>query len=174
MAAVGAMPMPENFKYACVCRRGKPRHELCDAFGIRHPRMDVGHRAKIFSAFDALKGFSEAIGAREIVYMDRIELSREDQEELNRRLTILREQTRGGGLTRSGGVRVEVTFYEACADEAEGFRGRYRTATGICRQVDEVCCTLRLDDRIIEFEDLLRIEEPGGMFDRDAVRPDGI
>ena len=61
MAAIGLMPMPENFKYACVCRRGKPRHELCDAFGIRHPRMDVGHRAKQFAPFAALRGFEHGL-----------------------------------------------------------------------------------------------------------------
>lgn len=32
--------------------------------GIRHPRMDMGERAKIFSPFAALKGYEEAIEAK--------------------------------------------------------------------------------------------------------------
>ena len=77
MAAIGVMPMPENFKYANVLRKGKPQHDFYDAFRIRHPKMAAGKRAKIFSAFDALKGFSEAICAKAIVYMDLIELDPE-------------------------------------------------------------------------------------------------
>jgi len=53
--------VPEDFPYAEVLRKGVPVHEKTDPFRIRHPRMDVGHRAKIFAPFDALKGFNEAL-----------------------------------------------------------------------------------------------------------------
>ena len=44
-------------------RRGRPRHGAGDEFRLRHPAMDVGHRAKIFAPFDALAGFRDAIAA---------------------------------------------------------------------------------------------------------------
>lgn len=65
MRTIGTMPMPVDFRYREVFMKGRPRHERPDAFRIRHPRMDVGRRAKIFAPFDALKGFSEALRAEE-------------------------------------------------------------------------------------------------------------
>ena len=169
MAAIGAMPMPENFKYAGVFRKGKPQHDFYDAFRIRHPRMAAGKRAKIFSAFDALKGFSEAISSKDVLYMDRIEPEQEALAELNRRLTILHELTANGRMARRNRVPVEVTFFEPCTDESSesrGYPGRYRTVRGICRGVDRH--TICVDGTSIAFEDILRIEHPGGLFDRDA------
>ena len=64
MLAIGAMAMPADFSYREVFLRGKPKHEKLDPFSIRHPKMDVGHRAKIFAPFDALKGFDEALAAQ--------------------------------------------------------------------------------------------------------------
>ncbi len=53
--------VPEDFRYREVYLKGRPEHEKYDDFSVRHPRMDVGHRAKIFAPFDALRGFSAAI-----------------------------------------------------------------------------------------------------------------
>ena len=171
MTAIGATPMPENFKYAGVFRKGKPQHDFYSAFRIRHPRMAAGKRAKIFSPFDALKGFSEAICSKDVLYMDRIEPDQERLEELNRRLTILRGLTANGRLARKNHVPVEVTFFEPCADEnsdAWGYLGRYRTIKGICRSVNqEHSRTICVDGTVIEFEDILRIESPSGLFERD-------
>ena len=61
MYAIGTMAMPEGFRYRDVFLKGKPRHDRLDSFLIRHPRMSVGQRAKIFAPFDALKGFNEAL-----------------------------------------------------------------------------------------------------------------
>ncbi len=171
MAAIGIMAMPENFKYASVFRKGKPQHDFYDVFRIRHPKMANGKRAKIFSAFDALKGFSEAICAKEITYMDRIEPDPAGLEELNRRLTVLHALTANARMARENRIRVDVTCYEPCADaqnEAWGFRGRYRTVSGICRKVDpEACRALWVDDSVIAFEDILRIES--GIFERNCT-----
>ena len=172
MAAIGGMAMPENFKYEGVFRKGRPRHEFYDTFRIRHPKMPSGKRAKIFAPFDALKGFSEAISSKDVVYMDRIEPDQERLAELNRRLTILHELTANGRLARENRVPVDVTYYEPCEDEnseAWGFRGRYRTVSGICRMVDQdLCHTICVDGTDIAFEDILRIESPGGIFDSDG------
>ena len=177
MTAIGVMAMPEDFKYEKVFLEGKPKHDFYDSFRIRHPRMTAGRRAKIFSPFDALKGFSEAISSKEILYMDRIELGKDGQAELSRRIGILHELTRTGRLARRNRVFVEVTYYEPCPDEeneAWGFRGRYRTVRGICTGVDpEVCRTVSVDGTDIEFEDILRIENPDGLFEPEFVRQNG-
>lgn len=52
---------PRNFRYLDVMRKGRPVHDPPDSFSIRHPPMPLSRRAKIFSPFDALSGFSEAI-----------------------------------------------------------------------------------------------------------------
>ena len=69
MNTVGYMSMPDGFRYREVFMKGKPQHEMFDKFSVRHPKMDVGKRAKIFAPFDALKGFNEAIADKEIPYV---------------------------------------------------------------------------------------------------------
>jgi len=51
------------FKYKTALAADRPKHEKYDDFWLKHPPMDLKRRAKIFSPFDALKGFSEAIEA---------------------------------------------------------------------------------------------------------------
>ncbi len=63
MTALGYSPMPEDFAYWDVFLKRRPQHQKTDPFGIRHPAMDPGKRAKIFAPFDALRGFSAAIMA---------------------------------------------------------------------------------------------------------------
>lgn len=53
--------MLSNFKYQKVYEKGKPVHKKFDSFSIKHPPMDLSRRAKIFSPFDALRGFNEEI-----------------------------------------------------------------------------------------------------------------
>ena len=98
MAAIDIMAMPENFKYASVFQKGKPQHDFYDAFRIRHPKMANGKRAKFFSAFDALKGFSEAICAKDSTCMDRIVPHPAGLDERHLRLTILQELTSNGRM----------------------------------------------------------------------------
>ena len=57
--------MLKNFKYQKVYEKGKPVHQKFDSFSIKHPAMDLSRRAKIFSPFDALKGFSDELAKSE-------------------------------------------------------------------------------------------------------------
>ena len=57
--------LPEGFRYFKAYMAGKPRHGRNDPFRIRHPKMDMSKRAKIFAPFDALRGFSAKILAEE-------------------------------------------------------------------------------------------------------------
>lgn len=54
-----------GFRYLEVMLRGRPRHDRYDPFSVRHPSMDPSRRAKIFAPFDALRGFSAALIAKE-------------------------------------------------------------------------------------------------------------
>ncbi|MCR5282843.1 MAG: hypothetical protein K6E18_05685 [Lachnospiraceae bacterium] len=59
------------FKYKDVLDRGKPVHEKDDSFSIKHPPMELSKRAKIFSPFDALKGFGDELARSQTEVTDR-------------------------------------------------------------------------------------------------------
>lgn len=67
MYAIGVMQVPADFRYMDVFLKGRPQHGRDDPFRIRHPKMPCERRAKIFSPFDALKGFGEALAAQEVL-----------------------------------------------------------------------------------------------------------
>ncbi len=168
MDTVGLMRMPDDFKYRDVFLRGKPQHKKYDSFSLRHPKMDTGKRAKIFSPFDALRGFSAALIAKDVRYENRLLLEEADRDELDRRLRILRELTRGARRARENRVAVSVTYYEPCADEDSDsyeIRGQYRTVSGVCRGVDsENTRQIEIGREKISFEDILSIESDQGIF----------
>lgn len=168
MSAIGVMAMPADFRYREVFLKGKPQHDRCDPFRIRHPRMNTGHRAKIFAPFDALKGFNEAVSAKEVLYENQIELNPEDAAELDRRLTILHNLTYNSRMARANRVQVSVTYYQPCLDpnhDDYGLRGQYHTISGICWNVDaEVNRTITIDRMKLSLDDVLRIDALDDVF----------
>ncbi|MCR5684177.1 MAG: hypothetical protein K6G81_01975 [Lachnospiraceae bacterium] len=58
-------PLSSSFRYKAVYEKGKPVHGDRDDFSAKHPPMDLSRRAKIFSPFDALKGFSDELARAE-------------------------------------------------------------------------------------------------------------
>ena len=62
--------IPSNFRYRDVFLKGKPKNEKTTSFSIKHPAMDLGRRAKIFSPFDALKGFNDELAKSEQINED--------------------------------------------------------------------------------------------------------
>lgn len=176
MSALGAMQMPPDFKYLDVYQKGKPTHDRYDSFSVKHPSMDPGRRAKIFAPFDALRGFHFAIMTKEVRYVDKPELSREEERELNRRLTLLRKLTHNSRAARQNRVSVTVFYFRVCDDaqnEAYGTRGQVQTLSGICRWVDwDVTQTLRVGEKDVPLGSILRIDGADGVFsapsDKDA------
>lgn len=162
MDTVGFMTMPDNFRYRDVFLLGKPQHDRYDRFSMKHPPMNVGRRAKIFSPFDALKGFNEAVAAKEIRYTNQIELAEEDQKEINRKLTVLHNLTCNSRKARQNQVEVIVTYYIPCSDvnhDAYGLQGIYKTITGVCWNVDyEIKKEIVVGQKRIPFERILQIE----------------
>ena len=168
MDAIGVMPIPADFRYLNVFLKGKPQHDRFDPFRVRHPMMDVGHRAKIFAPFDALKGFSEAIASKDVQYEYRIELAQEEAEELARRILILHNLTYNSRMARANRIPVSVTYYEPCRDkvhDAYGIKGRYKTITGTCWNVDvEEHHTILIDRMQLSLDDVLNVESSKGIF----------
>ncbi len=159
------MTMPANWGYADVFLRGYPRHERFDSFRLRHPSMDKGRRAKIFSPFDALKGFSEAVAAKEVLYEFKRELSEEEKEELNRRLGVLQKLTYNGRMARANKVTASITYYVPCSDKdnfSYGYRGQYLTETGIVWRIG--LRDITVGNKRIPLEDIVSIDSDG-LFD---------
>ena len=73
--------------------------------------MPASRWAKIFSPFDALKGFSEAVSSKEVQYVSRIELDADSEAELSRKLEILHNLTWNGRMAKANHVMVSVKFF---------------------------------------------------------------
>ena len=154
--------MPSNFPYLETLLQGKPEHSGYDPFCARHPKMDRGKRAKIFAPFDALKGFSEEVASKTVIYTERVQPGEDAQEEIDRSLRELSRLARQNRGREAAPVRAEVTFFEVCRDphsEAFGVRGQYHTVCGAFRGIDPEGQNLLLLDRYrIPLEDILTVK----------------
>ncbi|MEF2838155.1 MAG: YolD-like family protein [Oscillospiraceae bacterium] len=100
---------------------------------VRVP-MPPAKRAKIFSMYDALKGFKEALAAKEIIPEERKFLAEDRIEELNRSLLDLRK-----------GSTVTVVYYctlERC----------YRQITGPVTKLDSYWKYLQIGEVCIDLD----------------------
>ena len=57
--------VPADFRYYTAYCKGRPQHDRLDPFLLRHPSMKCSRRAKIFSPFDALRGFRDTLSDAE-------------------------------------------------------------------------------------------------------------
>lgn len=171
MDLVGVMPMPKDFRYVEIFKGGRPQHQRLDEFSIRHPSMDASRRAKIFAPFDALKGFSEAVSAKTVRYVERPELNPEEEATLSSRLRILRGLTYNRPMARKNRVLITATYFVPCQDpehDAYGRLGSLRSFTGICWCVDpEDRHILLIGEREISLLDLVKVE--GQIFESSAI-----
>ena len=167
--SLDGMEIPADSPYITAIVEGPPIHDH-DAFSLKHPRMDLGKRAKIFAPFDALDGYSDAVKSKNVVYVDKIDLNEdglaeEKRAELARRLEILHSLTRTGRLARHNRIVVTVTWFVPCMDEnsfSYGIRGQYKTTTDVCWKVDcEVAQTITVDAITIPLSDIISIEADG-------------
>ncbi|MBR5088606.1 MAG: hypothetical protein IK093_04190 [Ruminiclostridium sp.] len=159
---IGYMPHPAEFKYDDVLRHGKPVHAINDSFAVKHPAMALGKRAKIFSPFDALKGFTEAVEAKDELYVERVELSEDECADLDKKITELQELVCNGSAARENNVTVTVTYFVPCVDEnndAYGFRGQYVETKGVLTEIDTVKKLITVDNKRLRFDDILRLEK---------------
>ena len=148
-------------EYRRALSRGRPKHGRCDDFSLKHPKMLLSQRAKIFSPFAALKGFEEAIDEKIQVYAEKRELNDEEQEALEAALLRLHELTKNLRMAKENRVTATVTWFVPCADEnheAYGRGGTYERYTGTVWKVDPILTkSLLIGDRTIEFSELAEI-----------------
>ena len=155
------IPVPAGFRYRDVLKGGRPMHDKFDSFSIKHPAMDLGKRAKIFSPFDALKGFNEAVAAKDVIYVERHELSEDEQAVLSDCLSELSALTINSKEARKNCVTVSVTFFEPCRDpfnDAYMVKGTYTTVTGMVTRIDTVVDrVIKVNGQNISLDDVLKI-----------------
>ena len=104
----------------------------------KHPRMDVADRAKQFAPFAALTGHEAAIRAREKIVVEKIELSEDAAEELDR---TLREIQRG--------MLIKVVYFK---------EGEYLELTGMVSGIDPIERNIKIVNTVISLEDLLAVQ----------------
>ena len=140
---------------------GRPKHGRCDDFSLKHPKMLLSQRAKIFSPFAALTGFEEAIDEKVRPYVEKRELNDEEQAALETALSRLHDLTKNLRMAKENLAAAIVTFFVPCADEnheAYGRGGSYERYTGTVWKVDPILTkSLLIGDRTIEFSELAEI-----------------
>lgn len=99
-------------------------------------------RAKIFAPFDALRGFREALAAKEYILVPRIELSEEAKEELDRKIQEIQKSD-----------MVTVVYFH---------NGDYIKTTGMVSKLDVNCRFLQIVNTKIPLDDICDIQ--GGKF----------
>ena len=102
------------------------------------PKMDRQQRAKQFMPFAALKGYEEALRAKEHIVVPRMELSEDRKEELDYTLSGIREMD-----------LVSVVYF--C-------KGEYLQLTGVVSRIDMEGKYLKVVDTKIFFADISRLE----------------
>ena len=139
---------------------GRPKHGRCDDFSLKHPKMLLSQRAKIFSPFAALTGFEEAIDEKVRPYVEKRELN-DEEAALETALSRLHDLTKNLRMAKENLVAATVTFFVPCADEnheAYGRGGSYERYTGTVWKVDPILTkSLLIGDRTIEFSELAEI-----------------
>ena len=114
---------------------------MAQKVNIRIP-MPASRRAKQFAPFDALKGFREAIAAKEVVITPKRILSEERIEEINKKLKALEK-----------GQIVTVVYY--CEYERN-----YMQVTGTVGKVDCFWKTLQIGEVVVDFSEIDEILLP--------------
>ena len=118
--------------------------------------MDRAARAKIFMPFAALKGYEDALEEKQKYRVEKIELSEESKEELNRKIGELL-------LMLGNGERpvIEITQFiqdKKASYEEERTLGEYVNKREALRKIDVYSGVIRLEEEEVALGDILKIE----------------
>lgn len=132
-----------NFNYDDIINLPYPRNDW--NFLIKHPRMSIENRAKIFSPFAALRGHSDAIDetAERNLTVRQDELMEDSRIELNETIAVLMEC-----LSHGEHPIVKVTYFVQDRVLAEGI-GRYEEIEGVVAKLDANAQTIQIVDKVI-------------------------
>lgn len=118
----------------------------------KRPRMSVSDRAKIFMPFAALKGYEEAIAAKQRIVVPRIELSEEAKEYLDLQLRRIADL-----LAKGQHPIITLVYFQQWKELAED-KGEYIQFTGMVAKLDQTSRILQIVDKRLSFENIYRIE----------------
>lgn len=102
------------------------------------PRMTRENRAKQFASFAALKGLEEEIRWQERIEVDKIELSEERLEEIDRKFKLIKKKD-----------IITVTYFN---------KNQYLRVTGMVSRIDTTSRILQVINTKIRFDDIYELE----------------
>ena len=113
--------------------------------------MSLADRAAQFSPFAALTGYEEAIKEAGRIVDEKIELSEEEKEEINRQLNYLNEH-------KKDSIQITITYF---LKDMKKNGGSYRQITSNLKRLDEIEKTILLaDNTILRIDDIRKIQSP--------------
>lgn len=138
--------VPDN--YEDIINLPYPRNDW--NFLIKHPRMSIENRAKIFAPFAALRGHSDAIAetAEKKLTIRQEELMEDSRIELDEALAALSER-----LQRGEHPTIRVSYFVQDKILAAGV-GTYREIEGLAAKLDLNTATLQVVDTKIPLNDI--------------------
>ena len=119
------------------------------------PSMSRADRAKIFMPFSALKGYEEAIEEKQKLTMERVVLSEEQKEELDRKLKVLAEM-----IPKGIKPVIKVSYFQTdfkISSEENRELGKYIEISGKLKKIDVIYEVLSLEEMNIKMKDILDI-----------------
>lgn len=134
--------IPPDFRYREVARKGRPVHAPLDAFSIRHPAMPLSRRAKIFSPFDALKGFREAITAEDAIHGTMVEAGASGRTDVGAKTSKADPQSASGEIVMCTRFYIDISDKElqeiVAAAESSALAKRFLRAGAPMRSSGEI------------------------------------
>ncbi|MCQ2091124.1 MAG: hypothetical protein MJY85_00440 [Fibrobacter sp.] len=132
-----------SFNYDDIINLSYPRNDWNTL--IKHPRMSIENRAKIFAPFAALRGHSDAIEetAERRLTIRQDELMEDSRLELDEALGALAEH-----LQQGEHPVVKVSYFVQDRVLAEGV-GTYEELEGTVAKLDAITQTIQIVDKVI-------------------------
>lgn len=130
-----------KFDYSDIINKMRPEHNG-DDFSIRHPKMSIQDRAKIFAPFDALRGFDEAIDKENVIYAPYIYLSEDEKQLLDQVIYLIDEK-----LTNKEEVKGRITYFIQNGRIKD--TGTVMEISGIIKKLDKINGTIKIGEDII-------------------------
>lgn len=137
-----------SFNYDDIINLPYPQEDW--NFRMKHPRMSVENRAKIFSPFAALRGHSAVIAAtaEKKLAIQQDDLMEDSRMELDENLMALAQ-----ALQEGKNPIVSIAYFEQDLSMAEG-RGCYRKAEGKVMKLDLTSRFIQVEELKIQLENI--------------------
>lgn len=142
-----------------ISRYDKITHQYDDIIDLPYPLqgiagkrtpMSIPDRAKIFAPFAALRGYEEAIEAKQKIVVPRIELSEEMKDYLDQQIMQIDLK-----LQQGEHPMVQVVYFQKDGKEDVG---EYIQFTGMVAKLNKHSRVLQIVDKKIRLEDICGIE----------------